>query len=48
MEWRWEEVMAKVERILIEGGGIAGLAVATALHRPVIAPEIVSRSPAWP
>jgi len=40
--------MAKVERILIVGGGIAGLAVATALHRHDFAPEIVERSPAWP
>jgi 2-polyprenyl-6-methoxyphenol hydroxylase-like FAD-dependent oxidoreductase len=40
--------MADVERILIVGGGIAGLALATALHRQGYTPELVERSPAWP
>jgi 2-polyprenyl-6-methoxyphenol hydroxylase-like FAD-dependent oxidoreductase len=40
--------MADVERILIIGGGIAGLTVATALHRHGFAPELVERSVAWP
>jgi 2-polyprenyl-6-methoxyphenol hydroxylase-like FAD-dependent oxidoreductase len=37
--------MAEVQRILIVGGGIAGLTVATALHRQGFAPELVERSP---
>jgi 2-polyprenyl-6-methoxyphenol hydroxylase-like FAD-dependent oxidoreductase len=40
--------MAHVERILIVGGGIAGLSLAIALHRQGFAAEIVERSPAWP
>src|SRR5580692_8388830 len=40
--------MADVERILIVGGGIAGLSVATALHRQGYTPELVERSTAWP
>jgi 2-polyprenyl-6-methoxyphenol hydroxylase-like FAD-dependent oxidoreductase len=40
--------MADVERILIVGGGIAGLTVATALHRRGFAPELVERSVVWP
>lgn len=40
--------MAGVERILIVGGGIAGLSVATALRRQGFAPELVERSAAWP
>jgi FAD-dependent urate hydroxylase len=40
--------MANIERILIVGGGIAGLTVATALHRQGFAPELVERSTAWP
>ena len=40
--------MADIERILIVGGGIAGLAVATALHRQGFEPEIIERSRAWP
>ena len=40
--------MAKVERILIVGGGIAGLALAVALRQRGFAPEIVERSGTWP
>jgi 2-polyprenyl-6-methoxyphenol hydroxylase-like FAD-dependent oxidoreductase len=40
--------MASVERILIVGGGIAGLSLATALHRRGYGPELVERSPVWP
>jgi 2-polyprenyl-6-methoxyphenol hydroxylase-like FAD-dependent oxidoreductase len=40
--------MADIERILIVGGGIAGLSVATALHRHGFHPELVERSTAWP
>jgi 2-polyprenyl-6-methoxyphenol hydroxylase-like FAD-dependent oxidoreductase len=40
--------MADIERILIVGGGIAGLSVATALHRQGFEPELVERSTAWP
>jgi 2-polyprenyl-6-methoxyphenol hydroxylase-like FAD-dependent oxidoreductase len=39
--------MARAERILIVGGGIGGLSVATALHRCGFTPELVERSPAW-
>src|SRR5215471_306122 len=39
--------MANVERILIVGGGIAGLTLASALHRRGFKPELVERSPAW-
>jgi FAD-dependent urate hydroxylase len=39
--------MVTVERILIVGGGIGGLALATALHRHGFAPELVERSTAW-
>jgi 2-polyprenyl-6-methoxyphenol hydroxylase-like FAD-dependent oxidoreductase len=39
--------MADVERILIVGGGIAGLSLATALHRQGFAAELVERSPSW-
>lgn len=39
--------MATVERILIVGGGIAGLTLATALHQQGFHPELVERSPAW-
>ena len=40
--------MADVERILIVGGGIAGLSVATALHQQGLTPELVERSTTWP
>jgi FAD-dependent urate hydroxylase len=40
--------MATVERILIVGGGIAGLTLATALHQQGFSPELVERSPEWP
>ena len=39
--------MADIERILIVGGGIAGLTVATA-HRRGFKPELIERSAAWP
>ncbi len=40
--------MAEAGRILIVGGGIAGLSLAIALHRHGAAPELVERSPARP
>jgi hypothetical protein len=40
--------MADVERILIVGGGIAGLSVANALHRRGFTPELVERCTTWP
>jgi 2-polyprenyl-6-methoxyphenol hydroxylase-like FAD-dependent oxidoreductase len=42
-----EEEMANIERILIVGGGIAGLTLATALHRQGFRAELVERSSAW-
>src|SRR5262245_57418151 len=39
--------MAHVERILIVGGGIAGLTLATALHRHSFTAEIIEHSPSW-
>ena len=39
--------MANVERILIVGGGIAGLTLATALHRHGFEAELVERSTVW-
>jgi 2-polyprenyl-6-methoxyphenol hydroxylase-like FAD-dependent oxidoreductase len=39
--------MAHVERILIVGGGIAGLTLATALHQHGFKPQLIERSPAW-
>jgi 2-polyprenyl-6-methoxyphenol hydroxylase-like FAD-dependent oxidoreductase len=39
--------MATVERILIVGGGIAGLTMATALHRHGFGAELVERSTVW-
>ncbi len=40
--------MANVDRILIVGGGIAGLSLATALHQHGFTAELVERSTAWP
>lgn len=39
--------MATLERILIVGGGIAGLTLAVALHRQGFPAELVERSPTW-
>jgi 2-polyprenyl-6-methoxyphenol hydroxylase-like FAD-dependent oxidoreductase len=39
--------MANVERILIVGGGIAGITLATALHRHGFGAELVERSTVW-
>jgi 2-polyprenyl-6-methoxyphenol hydroxylase-like FAD-dependent oxidoreductase len=39
--------MARIERILIVGGGIAGLTLATALHRNGLHAELVERSTSW-
>jgi 2-polyprenyl-6-methoxyphenol hydroxylase-like FAD-dependent oxidoreductase len=39
--------MAKVERILIVGGGIAGLTAAIALRQRGFSPELIERSPTW-
>jgi 2-polyprenyl-6-methoxyphenol hydroxylase-like FAD-dependent oxidoreductase len=40
--------MADLDQILIVGGGIAGLSLATALHRQGYTPELVERSTTWP
>jgi 2-polyprenyl-6-methoxyphenol hydroxylase-like FAD-dependent oxidoreductase len=40
--------MAEAGRILIVGGGIAGLSLAIALRRNGLVPELVERSPACP
>jgi 2-polyprenyl-6-methoxyphenol hydroxylase-like FAD-dependent oxidoreductase len=39
--------MANIERILIVGGGIAGLTGATSLHRQGFRVELVERSASW-
>jgi 2-polyprenyl-6-methoxyphenol hydroxylase-like FAD-dependent oxidoreductase len=46
-ERRREEAMAHLERILIVGGGIAGLTLAMALHQQGFRAELVERSPTW-
>jgi 2-polyprenyl-6-methoxyphenol hydroxylase-like FAD-dependent oxidoreductase len=40
--------MTDIERILIVGGGIAGLSVASALYQQGFTPELVERSTTWP
>ena len=40
--------MARTERILIVGAGMAGLSLAIALRRRGIKPQILERSPSWP
>jgi 2-polyprenyl-6-methoxyphenol hydroxylase-like FAD-dependent oxidoreductase len=40
--------VAGVDRILIAGGGIAGLCLAAALDRQGFSAELVERSPSWP
>lgn len=40
--------MAEVERILIVGGGIAGLTLAAALHQRDFSAELVERNQTWP
>jgi 2-polyprenyl-6-methoxyphenol hydroxylase-like FAD-dependent oxidoreductase len=39
--------MATAQRILIVGGGVAGLTAAIALRRRSFAPELVERSASW-
>jgi len=39
--------MAHVERILIVGGGIAGLTLATALHQHGFTAELIEHRPSW-
>ena len=39
--------MATIERILIVGGGIAGLTLARAFHHQGFRAELVERSPEW-
>jgi FAD-dependent urate hydroxylase len=40
--------MAEVERILVVGGGIAGLTLANALHQRAFTIELVERDRSWP
>lgn len=44
----WGPHVADIGRILITGGGIAGLSLATALHGRGFAAELVERSKEWP
>jgi 2-polyprenyl-6-methoxyphenol hydroxylase-like FAD-dependent oxidoreductase len=39
--------MADAERVLIVGGGIAGLTLAAALHRRGFKTEFIERNPTW-
>jgi 2-polyprenyl-6-methoxyphenol hydroxylase-like FAD-dependent oxidoreductase len=39
--------MAKIETILVVGGGVAGLTTAAALHRHGFATELVERQQTW-
>ena len=39
--------MAHVGRVLIVGGGIAGLTLATALHQHGFTAELIDCSPSW-
>src|SRR5262249_26599007 len=39
--------MADTDRVLIVGGGIAGLTLATALHQQGFRAELIERSPSW-
>ena len=39
--------MAHIERILIVGGGIAGLTLAAALHQQGLSAELVERTTTW-
>ncbi|MGF6552996.1 FAD-dependent monooxygenase [Paraburkholderia youngii] len=39
--------MAKIETVLVVGGGVAGLATAAALHRHGFSAELVERQPSW-
>jgi 2-polyprenyl-6-methoxyphenol hydroxylase-like FAD-dependent oxidoreductase len=43
----WSEAMVRPGRILIAGGGIAGLTLATALRRRGFDPELVERGTSW-
>ena len=40
--------MAEARRILITGGGIAGLSLAIALRRRGYTPELAEKCPQWP
>ena len=39
--------MARIETILVVGGGVAGLTAATALHRQGFTTELVERQQTW-